>query len=72
MDFIIISYLFFLSGVPVPAIAAGQDFMNMGIATGLLRGWSVSDEGGAIVSSSLTGRLREEVCDETRKNKKRV
>ncbi len=41
MDFIIISYLFFFSGVPVPAIAAGQDFMNMGPATSLLRGWWV-------------------------------
>ena len=39
MDFIIISYLFFLVGVPLPAIAAGEDFTHMGPATYLLRGW---------------------------------
>jgi glycerone phosphate O-acyltransferase len=37
MDFLIVSYIFFFAGVPVPAIAAGQDFLSMGPITALLR-----------------------------------
>lgn len=37
MDFLIVSYIFFFADVPVPAIAAGADFLSLGPVTWLLR-----------------------------------
>lgn len=37
IDFLLMSYLFFAYNIPVPYIAAGEDFLNMGFATKLLR-----------------------------------
>eukprot|EP00040_Diaphanoeca_grandis_P028191 m.162216 g.162216 ORF g.162216 m.162216 type:complete len:705 (+) comp31267_c0_seq1:81-2195(+) len=37
MDFLIVSYIFFFAGVPVPAIAAGEDFLGIGPVSWLLR-----------------------------------
>jgi hypothetical protein len=37
MDFLLMSYLFFAYNLPVPYIAAGSDFLNMGAITKLLR-----------------------------------
>lgn len=37
IDFLLLSYLFFAYNMPVPHIAAGEDFLNMGIVTSLLR-----------------------------------
>lgn len=37
IDFLLMSYLFFAYNIPVPYIAAGEDFLNMGFATKILR-----------------------------------
>lgn len=41
MDFIILSYAFLCADVPIPIIAAGQDFQSMAVVAPLLQGWSV-------------------------------
>ena len=37
IDFLIVSYVFFVYGVPVPHIAAGEDFLNMFLVRDLFR-----------------------------------
>uniref|UniRef100_K3X176 Phospholipid/glycerol acyltransferase domain-containing protein n=1 Tax=Globisporangium ultimum (strain ATCC 200006 / CBS 805.95 / DAOM BR144) TaxID=431595 RepID=K3X176_GLOUD len=37
IDFLLMSYLFFAYNIPVPYIAAGEDFLNMGYLTKILR-----------------------------------
>ncbi|TYZ62420.1 hypothetical protein PybrP1_008662 [[Pythium] brassicae (nom. inval.)] len=37
VDFLLLSYLFFGYNIPVPYIAAGEDFLHLGFATKLLR-----------------------------------
>ena len=37
MDFLLLSTAFFMAGVPIPAIASGEDFLNIGPVTFMLR-----------------------------------